>query len=169
MKTDGWIEAWEAASVELVRRIRDEWLADAQAIEDAAGDGQAAQAEPRQALNDGSEDHDVEAKAQGGNDEWTAHGGSSEPARPADGSDGAGDGSIDGQANEGHGSGLRGGLQSREHCALDHLEIHQPGIRDASLLARLGIDSVPLRNGLRLDLAKLGHLAGTTEGLNDVG
>jgi hypothetical protein len=128
-----WVSAWEAASIELVRRIRSEWLEDthdqdqggqeealkglndqvaqadasqAQAIDRAADKRESAQCKPRQVARRSRDDRDDETKPQGryaGRDGCT-HGDSLEPTGFADASDSDADGGGDGEANESHGS-----------------------------------------------------------------
>lgn len=68
----------------------------------------------------------------------------------------------------GHGSGFLL-LKLRKHSAFDDLQIHKASGWNRPLFTSLGVDSKPLRHGLRTNLTELGDLAGSTKGLNDVG
>lgn len=55
----------------------------------------------------------------------------------------------------------------RKNIRPDHLEVHQPGVRDFSGFASFRMRPVPLGNSLRGDLTKLSHFAGATQGGDD--
>lgn len=69
--------------------------------------------------------------------------------------------------NFGHSNYPRFGFQASEDSTLDHLEVHQSGLRNRTLFAGLGIYAEPLRHGLGLDLAQLGNLYGSAERVDD--
>ncbi len=72
-------------------------------------------------------------------------------------------------AHGGLSGGLGFGFEAGEHGALYHPQVHQPRLRNRALLARGRVDPEPLRNGLRLDPAKLGDLNGAPKRFDDVG
>lgn len=57
--------------------------------------------------------------------------------------------------------------RGQKNIRSNDLQVHQPGRRDFSRFAGLGVDSKPLRHGLGLNLADAGDFAGATEGGDD--
>lgn len=141
MKSGVWIEAWEAASLEVFRRLRDEWREQAQPQED------------------GQEHQAVERVSEVG-----AH--RSEPAGAADGSDGQGDGDLENGGVEGHSGHLAAGLHAQDipgHASAQPFATHAGLTFDGgAVLGRNALAEAPhARRALR-DTDTIGESADAT-------